>query len=206
MWKQWQILFLGSKITVDGDLQQWNWTKIASGQESYNQPRQCIKKQRHHFADKRPCSQGYGLSSSHVWMWELDHKEGSALKNWWFWIVVLEKSLGSPLGSKEIKPVNPKGNQCWTLLGRTNVEAEAPIFWSPDVRSQVIGKDPDSGKDWRQEEKKVTEDEMVGQHHWFQWAWTWANSGSWGGTGRPGILQPMGLQRAGYNLTTEQQQ
>ena len=136
-----------------------------SWKESYDQTRQHIRKQRHYFANKGSSSQGYGFSSSHVWMWELDYKEGSALKNWCFWTVVLEKTLESPLNSKEIKPVHPKGDQSWVFIGRTDVEAETPILSSPDVRSCLIGKDPDSGKDWGQEEKGMTEDEIVGWHH-----------------------------------------
>ena len=132
---------------------------------SDHQPRQHIKKQRHYFANKRPSSQSYGFSSSYVWMWELDHKESWALKNRCFWSVVLEKILESPLDWKEIKPVNPKGNQPWIFIGRTNAEAEAPIFWPPDAKSQCIRKDPDAGKDWKQEEKGTTEDKMVGWHH-----------------------------------------
>ena len=103
----------------------------------------------------------------HVWMWELDHKESSALKNWCFWIVVLEKTLKSSLDCKEIKPVNPKGNQSWIFIGRTDAETEAPIHWPHDVKNWLIGKDPDAGKDWRQEEKGMTEDEMVGWYHWL---------------------------------------
>ena len=122
---------------------------LAPWKESSDKPRQCIKKWRHHFADKSPYSQSYGFSSSHVWMWELDHKEGWALKIW-FQIVVLEKTLESPLDFKEIKPVNPKENQSWIITGRT--DAEAPILWPPDVNSWLTGKDPDSGKDWEQEE------------------------------------------------------
>ena len=98
-------------------------------------------------------------------MWELDHKESWALKNWCFWTVVLEKTLESPLDSKEIKPVNPKGNQSWIFIGRTYAKAEAPIHWPPDAKIWLIGKDPDTGKDWRQEEKGTAEDEMVGWHH-----------------------------------------
>jgi len=98
---------------------------------------------------------------------ELDHQEGWALKNWWFWIVVLEKTLESPLDDKEIRSVNPKGNQPWIFIGRTDAEAEAPILWPPDAKSWIIGKDPDAGKDWGQEEKDVTEDEMIGWHHWL---------------------------------------
>ena len=116
---------------------------------------------------KGPYSQSYGFSSSHVWMWGLDHKECWAPKNWCFRIVVLEKTLESPLDSKEIKPVNPKGNQPWIFIGRIDAEAEAPVFWSPDAKSRLIGKDPDAGKDWRKEEKGGTEDEMVEWQHWL---------------------------------------
>ena len=138
---------------------------LASWKKSYEQPRQHIKKHTHHFADKGPSSQRCDFSSSHVWMWELDHKEGWAPKNWCFWTVVLEKTIESPLDSKEIKVVNPKGNQPWIFIGRT--DAEAPILWPPDVKSWLIGKELDVGKDWRQEEKGVTEDEMFGWHHQF---------------------------------------
>ena len=110
-------------------------------------------------------SQSYGFSSSHVWMWELGHKQSWVLENWCFWTAVLEKTLKSPLDSKEVKPVNPKGNQSWTFIGRTVAEAETPVLWPSDVKSQLIGKDPDAGKDWRQEQKRATEDEMVGWHH-----------------------------------------
>ena len=98
-------------------------------------------------------------------MWELDHKESWALKNWCFWTVVLEKTLESPLDCKEIQPVNPKANQSWIFIGRTDAEAETSILWPPDVKNWAIGKDPDAGKDWRQEEKGMIEDEMVGWHH-----------------------------------------
>ena len=113
-----------------------------------------------------PCMQLlYGFSSGHVGMWESDHKESWALKNWCFWTVVLEKTLESPLDCKEITPVHPKGNQPWIFIGRTDAEAETPILWPPDAKNWLIGKDPDAGKDWRQEEKGMTEDEMVGWHH-----------------------------------------
>ena len=121
-------------------------------------PRECVKKQRHHFTDKNLYSQSYGLSSSHVQMWELDHKEGWESKNWCFQTVVLEKALDSPLDSKEIKPVNPKRNQPWIFIGRTDDEAEVPILWLPDAKSWLIGKDAVAGKDWGQEEKGTTED------------------------------------------------
>ena len=125
-------------------------------------PLSCILKsrERHYFANKGPSSQGYGFSCSHVWMWELDYKEGWALKNWCFWTVVLEKTLESPLDCK-IKPVHPRGDQSW----RTDAEAETPILWAPDAKSWLIRKDPDAGKDWGREEKQTTEDEMVGWHH-----------------------------------------
>ena len=116
---------------------------------------------------KCPCSQRYDFSSSHVWMWELDHKENWAPKNWCFWTVVLEKTLENPLNSKETKPVHPKGNQSWIFIGRTDAEAEAPILCPPDVKSWLIWEDPNDGKDWRWEEKGTTEDEMVVWHHWL---------------------------------------
>ena len=127
--------------------------------------RQNIRKQRHYFANKGPSSQGYGFSSSLVWMWELDYKESWAPKNWCFWTVVLGKTLEIPLDCKEIQPVHPKGDQSWIFIGRTDVEAETPILWLPDAKSWLIWKDPDAGKDWGQEEKGMTEDEMVGWHH-----------------------------------------
>ena len=108
--------------------------------KSYDKPRGHIKKQRHHFADKGLYRQSHGLSSSHVWMWELDTKESWALKNWCFWTMMLEKTLESPLDCKEIKPVNPKGNQSWMFIGRTDAEAETPIFWSSDTKNWLIGK------------------------------------------------------------------
>ena len=137
---------------------------LASRKENYDKPRQHIKKKRYHFADKGPYSQSYGFSSSHVWMWELDYKESWAPKNWCFWTVVLKKTLESPLDCKEIKPVNPKGNQPWLFIGRTDAEAETPILWPHDAKNWLIGKDPEAGKDWRQE-RGTTEDEMVGWHH-----------------------------------------
>ena len=121
-------------------------------------------KQRHYFVNKGPSSQSYGFSSSHEWMWELDYKESWAQKNWCFWTAVLEKTLESPLNCREIQGVNPKGNQSWMFIGRTDAKAETPILRPPDAKSWLIGKDPDAGKDWRQE-KGMTEDEMVGWHH-----------------------------------------
>ena len=124
-----------------------------------------ILKSRHYFANKGPSSQGYGFSSGHVWMWELEYKESWVPNNWCFWILVLEKTLECPLDCEEIQPVLPKGDQSWVFIGRTDVEAETPIIWPPEAKSWLIGKDPDAGKDWGQEEKGTTEDEMIGWHH-----------------------------------------
>ena len=146
-------------------LSTWNKRCFTPWKESYDQPRQHIIKQRHYFANKGPSSQGYGFSSGHVWMWELDYKESWALKNWCFWTVVLEKTLGSPLDCKEIQPVHLKGDQSWVFIGRTDFEAETPILWPRDAKSWLIWKDSDAGKDWGREEKVMTEDEMAGWHH-----------------------------------------
>ena len=154
-------------------LQPWNEKMLASWKKSYDQPRQHIKKQRHYFTNKVLSSQSYGFSSSHVWMWPymqscmdvtihvvmygcvLDHKESWAPKNWCFWPAVLKKTLESPWDSKEIKPVNPKRNKFWIFIRRTDAEAEVLILWPPDTKSQFIGKDPDAGRDWGQEEKRA---------------------------------------------------
>ena len=127
-------------------------------------------------------------------MWELDHKEGWAQKNWCFPTVVPEETLESPLNRKEINPLNPKGNQSWIFIGRTDAEAEAPIIWPPDVKSQPTGKDPDAGKHWTQEGKGVTKDKMVGMASLTQWKWIWASLGRWWRTGEPSVLQFMGSQ------------
>ena len=141
---------------------------LAPWKKSYDHSKQHIKKQSHYFANKDPSSQGYGFSSSHVWMWELDCEEGWAPRTWCFWTVVLEKTLESPLDCRETQPVHPKGNQSWligVLIGRTDVEAETSKLWPPDVKNWLIWKNPDGGKDWWQEEKGMTEDKMVGWHH-----------------------------------------
>ena len=135
---------------------------LASWKKRYDQAKQHIKKQTL-LCQRRYIYQSYGFSSSHVWMWEFDYKKSWASKNWCFWTVVLEKTLESPLDCKEIQPVNPKGNQSWIVIGRT--DAEAPILWPPDVKDWLLREDPDAGKDWRWEEKGTTEDEMVGWHH-----------------------------------------
>ena len=143
------------------------WLQHAPWKKSYDQRRQHIKKQRHYFADKGLSSQSYGFSSSHIWMWDLHYKESWARKNWCFWTVVLEKTVENPLDFRKIQLVHPKGDQSWVFIGRTDAEAETPILWLPDVKNWLIGKDPDPGKDWRQEEKGTTEDEMAGWHHWL---------------------------------------
>ena len=135
-------------------------------------------------------------------MWELDYKESWVLKNWCSWTVVLEKTLESPLDSKEIEPVHPKGDQSWIFIGRTDAEVETPILWPPDAKNWFIRKDPDAGKDWRREEKGMTEDEMVGWHHWLD-GHEWANSVTWWWTGRPGVLQSVGSQRVRHDWVTE---
>ena len=140
--------------------------------------------------------QSSGFSSSHVRMWELDHKGGWALKNWCFWTVVLEKTLESPLDSKEIKPVSPKGHQPWISIGRTDVEAETPILWPPDAKSQLIGKDPDAGKDGGWGKKGMTEDEMVGWHHRLNGREFEQTPGDGGGQGSLSCCSPWGCKES----------
>ena len=170
--------------------------------ESYDKPRQHIKKQRYHFADKRLYSQSYGFSSRHVQIWELDHKKGWTLKNWCFQTVVLG-TLETPLDRKEIKPVNPKRNQRWIFIGMTDAKAEAPIFWPPDAKSWLIVKQPDAGKDSGQE-KRIIEHETV-DNITDPMYMSLVSSGSWWWTGKPGVLQSMWSQRVRHNLVTEQQ-
>ena len=143
-------------------LQPWNEKMLAPWKKSYDQPKQHIKKQRHYFANKGPSSQGYGFSSSHVWMWELHYKETWMPKNLCFWAVVLEKTLESLLDCKEIQPVHPERSQSWIFIGRTDAKAETQILWPLDAKHWLIWKDTNAGKDWRREEKRLTEDEMVG--------------------------------------------
>ena len=163
------FIFLGSRITADGDCSHEIKRPLLFGRKAMTNPDSILKSRDitlpskiHYFAIKDPSSQSYGFSSSHVWMWELDYKESWVPKNWCFWTVVLEKTLESPLDCKEIQLVLHKGNQSWIFTGRTDAEAETPILWPPDAKSWVLGKDPDAGKDWRQEEKGTTEDEMDG--------------------------------------------
>jgi len=161
-----------------------------------------MKKQRHYFANKGPSSQSHGFSSSRVWMWELDYKESWAPKNWCFWTVVLEKTLESPLDCKELQPVHPKGNQSWIFTGRTDAEAEAPLFWPPDAKSWLIRKDPDAWKGLRQEEKGRTEDKMVGWHHWLDAHEFEQATGADDGQGSLACCSPRG-RRVGHDWVTE---
>ena len=165
--------------------------------KSYDQPRQCIKKQKHCSANKGPYSPKYGFSSSHVWMWELGHKEGWVLRTWHFWIV-LEKTLGSRLDSKEINPVNPKVNQSSIVTGRTDAEVEASILWPPDAKRWLMRTDPDGEKDWEGSDRGLD----CWMASYTQWIWVWANSRRWWRTGKPDMLQFMGLQRVRHDLVT----
>ena len=162
------FIFLGSKISVDNDCTHeiYEIKRCLALERKTDTPRQHIKKQRHYFLTNL-YSQSYEFSSSHVWMWELDHKEGWVPKNWCFLAVMFEKTLESPLNCKEIQPVNPKGNKSGIFTGMTDVETETSILWPPDVKSWFIAEDSDAGKDRRQGEKKTTENELVGWHHWL---------------------------------------
>ena len=148
---------------------------LTPGKESYDQPREHIKKQRYYFTNKCPSSQGYAFSCGHVWMWELDCEESWVPKNWCLWTVVLEKTVESPLDCKEIQPVHSEGDQSWVFIGRTDAEAETPILWPPDAKSWLIWKDPEAGRDWGQEEKGTIEDEMARWRPWLnahEFGWT----------------------------------
>ena len=183
-------------------LQPWNWKTLAPWKKSYDQPRKHIKKQRHYLADKVSSSQSYGFSSSHVWIWELDHKESWALKNWCFWTVVLEKIPESPLDYKKIQPVHPKGNQSWMFIGRTDAEAETPVFWPPDGRTDSLEKTLMLGRiegrrrrGWQRMRwlDGITDSMDMSLSKLWEWWWT----------GNPGVLQSMGLQRVGHNWVTD---
>ena len=185
------FIFLDFKITMDSNCSNEIKRHLLLGRKAMTKL-DYIKKQRHQFAKKCPYNQSYGFSSIHVQMWELDHREVWVPEDWCFQTVVLEEILESPLDCKEIKPFNYKGNQSWISIGK--IDAEAPILWPPDVKSWLIGKDPDAGKDWGQEENGVTAWDC-----WLasltQWTWVWINSGRQGRTRKPEVLQSTGLQR-----------
>ena len=170
------FIFLGSVITADGDCSHEIKRCLPIRRKAMNNLDSILKIR--NITDKDLSSQSYGFSSSHVWMWELDYKESWASKNRCFWTVMLEKTLESPLDCKEIKPVHPKGNQPWTFIERTDAEAETPILWPPEVKNWLTGKDPDTGKDWRQR-RRVDR----GWNGWMAsptgWTWGWASSGTW---------------------------
>ena len=162
------LILMGSKITTDGDCSHEIKRHLLLGRKIMTNL-DSILKRRNYFVNKCPSSQSYCFSSIRVWMWELDCEESWIPKNWCFWTIVLEKTLEHPLDSTEIQPFHPKGNQSWMFIGRTDVEAETPILWPPDGKNWLVWKNPDAGKDWRQEEKGKTEDviEMVAWHHRF---------------------------------------
>ena len=204
-WKQWQILFSWApKITVDGDCSHEIKRLLLLGRKAMANLGSVLKS-RDITLWSSPSNQSYGFSHSLVQVWELDHKEGWVLKKWCFLIVLQEKTLESPLDSREVKPANPNGNQPWIFIGRT--DAEAPILWPPYAKSWLIGRDPDAGKDWGQEEKGASEDEMV----WLDGItdsvdMNLSNTGRWWRTEKPGMLQSLWSQRVGQDLATEQQQ
>ena len=184
-------------------MQPWNEKMLTPWKGSYDQPRQHIQKQRHSFVNKGLSSQGYGFSSSHVWMWELDYKESWATKNGCFWTVVLEKTLESPLDSKEIQPVHPKGDQYWVFIGRTDVEAETPNTLATWCKELTHLKRP-----WFWERLRAGgEGDNRGWDDWMasliQWTWVWVNYRSWYWTERSGVLQSMGSKRVRHNWVTE---
>ena len=175
MGKQWQTLFWGSKITADDDYSHDIKWCLLLGRKAMTNIDSILKSRDITLPTKAHLSQSYGFSSSHVWMWELDYKESWEPKNGCFWTVVLEKTLESPLDGKEIQPVHSKGDRSWVFFGRNDAKAETPVLWPPDLKNWLICKDPDARKDWRQEEKGMTEDEMVRWHHQlngYEFGWT----------------------------------
>ena len=160
------FIFGGSKITADGNCSHEIKIYLLLGRKTMTNLDSILKSRDITLSTKVRLVKAM-VSSSRVWMWELDYKESWALKNWCFCTVLLEKTLESPLDCKEIQPVHPEGNQSWIFIGRTDAEADTPMLWPPDVKNWLTGKNPDTGKDWRQEEKGMTENEMVGWHHWL---------------------------------------
>ena len=177
---------------------------LAPWNKSYDQPRQLLISSDTTLPRKVHLSQSFGFSSSHVWKWELNYKDSWAPKNWCFWTVVLEKTLETPLDCKEIQPVYPKGNQSWIFIGRTDAEAETPILWPPNVKNWLIWKVPGAGKDWRQEEKGTTVDEMFGWHHQLNGHEFEQSQGDSKGQGSLACCSSWGY-RVRHNFATEQQ-
>ena len=194
--------FLGLQNYRRRWLQPWNHKTLAPWKKSYDKPRQHIRKQRSLCQQRSIWSKLWSRHESCT----VDRKEGCVPRNWCFWTVVLEKTLESPLDCKEIQPVHPKGDQSWIFIGRTDAEAEAPILWPPDGKCWLIEKDPDAGKDWRQEEKGTTEDETVGWHHWLNGRESEQTLGDSGGQGNLAFLQSVESQRVRHNLAIKHQQ
>ena len=163
----------GSKITANGDCSHEIERHLLLGRKAMNKLESILKIRDIILPTKVRLVKAMVFPSSHVWMWELYYKESWVPKNWCFWTVVLGKTLESPLDCKEIQPVHPKGSQSWIFIGRTDAEAQTPILWPPHVKSWLIGKDPDAGRDWGQEEKGTTEDEMAGWHHRLRHEFGW---------------------------------
>ena len=190
----------GSKITTDGDFSHEIKRHLLLGSKVMTNLDSVLKSSDVTLPTKVCLVRAMFFSSSHVWMWELYCKESWAPKNWCFWTVVLEKTLESFLDCKEIQPVHPKGNHSWVFTGKTDVEAETPILWPPDVKNWLMWKNPDAGKDWRWEER-----DDRGCDGWMaspsQWTWVWVNSGSWWWTGKPAVLHSMGSQGVGRDWT-----
>ena len=198
-WKQWMTLFSWAPKSLQMVIAAMKLKRCLLLGRKVMTNLDSILKSRHYPANKGLSSQSYGFSSSHVWMWELDCEESWAPKNWCIWTVVLEKTLESPLDCKEIKSVNPKGNQLWIFIGRTDAEAEAPILWPLYANSRLIRKDPDTGKDWKELEKGTTEDETVEWHHQLNGHEFEQPLGDDERQGRLAVLQSMGSQRVGQD-------
>ena len=203
-WKQWQTVFWGgSKITADGDHSHEIKRRLLLGIKVMTNLDSIVKSRNITLPTNVHLVKAVVLPVV-VWVWELEYKESWVPKNWCFWTVVLEKTLESPLDCKEIQPVNPKGNQSWIFIGRTDVESKTPILWTTDGKNWLTGKDPDARKDWRWEEKGMTEDEMVGWYHQMWWTLVWVGSRSYWWTGKPDVLWgPKRSQRVRHDWATE---
>ena len=197
-----RLYFGDSKTTADGDCSHETKRRLLLGRTAMTNL-DSILKSRDITLPTSSFNQSYGFSSSHIWMWKLDHKESWAVKSWCFWSVVLEKTLESPLDCKEIQPVYPKGDQSWIFIGRTDAEAEIPTVWPPDVKNWLLAKAPDAGEDGGQE----GEGDDRGWDGWMasptQWTWVWVSPESWWWSGKPGVLQSVGSQRVGHDWGTE---